>query len=98
MNDRLTAEITQPHMRAHSIHMDERARMSVTGVSDVESFNEQEVCLSTLAGLLHIDGSGLHITKLSLDEGHVLLEGDILALEYEPLPTERRGLFSRVFR
>ncbi len=98
MNDRLTADITQPHMRAHSIHIDERARMSVTGVSDVESFNEQEVCLSTLAGLLHVDGSGLHITKLNLDEGQVLLEGDILALEYEPLPTERRGLFSRVFR
>jgi len=98
MNDRIAVDIGQPRMRAHSIHVDERARMSVTGVNDVESFNDQEVCLATEAGILHIDGNGLHITKLSLDEGHILLEGEIVAVEYEPLPVERRGLFSRVFR
>ncbi len=98
MNDRLTADITQPHMRAHSIHIDERARMSVTGVSDVESFNEQEVCLSTLAGLLHVDGSGLHITKLNLDEGQIIIEGQLIALEYDEAPQQRPGFFSRMFR
>ena len=85
-------------IRTHSIHIDNRELISVTGVKDVASFNEQEVELLTEAGDLRIEGNELRITKLSLDEGQVIVEGEIVALEYEEAPAERGSLFSRMFR
>jgi len=84
--------------RTHNVHIDNRSRTSVTGVSDVESFNEQEIILETEAGGLRIEGDGLHLTKLNLEEGQVVIEGSVTALEYEPVTEERRGLFSRMFK
>ena len=85
-------------IRAHSIHIDERQLMRVSGVKDVDSFNEQEVQLLTEAGELHIEGMGLHMTKLDLDAGQVILEGDILALEYVEENRPQGSLMSRLFR
>ncbi len=85
-------------MRAHSIQIDNRERISITGVSDVESFNEQEVVLSTEQGPLILTGEGLHITRLNLDEGQLVVGGTIGGVEYEAQQTGRGGLFSRVFR
>ena len=72
--------------------------ISVTGVKDVDSFNEQEVELLTEGGELRIEGNELRITKLSLDEGQVIVEGEIVAFEYADAPAERGSLFSRMFR
>lgn len=88
----------KPRQRTHNIHIDNRARMSITGVSDVESFHEQEIILETEAGNLRIEGEGLHLTKLNLDDGQVVVEGMVIALEYEAPTQERQGLFSRMFR
>ena len=85
-------------IRAHSIHIDERQLMRVSGVKDVDSFNEQEVQLLTEAGELRIEGMGLHMTKLDLDAGQVILEGDILALEYMEESRPQGSLMSRLFR
>lgn len=85
-------------IRSHSIHIDNRELMSVSGVKDVESFNEQEVLLITEAGELHVEGNGLHITKLSLDDGQVVLEGEIVSLDYEDAPDSRGSLFARMFK
>ena len=48
-------------IRSHSIHIDDRRLISVTGVKDVDSFNEQFVQLLTEAGELRIEGADLHI-------------------------------------
>ena len=88
----------KPRMRAHSIHIENRSRLQVTGVADVESFNEQQIVLSTEGGYLCIDGEGLHLSKLNLDDGQVAVEGEILELEYEAPQQEKRGLFGKVFR
>lgn len=85
-------------MRSHSIHIDDRRLMSVSGVKDVDSFNEQAIRLLTEAGELRIEGVDLHITKLSLDEGLVMLEGDIYAMEYSDGVEERGSLFGRLFK
>ncbi len=86
-------------MRTHCVHIDARQTMSVTGVKDVGSFNEREVILLTEVGGLTIDGAGLHITKLNLEDGQVLIEGEIAAMEYDEIqPQERGSFFSSVFR
>lgn len=98
MTDRRDNDLSKLRPRAHSIHIDNRMRISVTGVADVESFNEQNVMLMTEAGPLNIVGTNLHLAKLNLEDGQISIEGEILALDYEPPETERRGLFGKVFR
>ncbi|MDL2258625.1 sporulation protein YabP [Eubacteriales bacterium OttesenSCG-928-K08] len=85
-------------MRTHTITIDNRSRINITGVSDMESFHEQEIILLTETGNLRIEGEGLHLSKLNLDDGQVVIEGELYALEYEPPTPERVGLFSRMFR
>lgn len=81
----------------HNIIMEARARMSVSGVMDVESFDETVVTLYTSRGLLTIRGTGLHIERLSLETGELSVEGTIDSLQY----TEEQmggGFWSRLFR
>ena len=85
-------------IRAHSISMENRERVSFTGVKDVESFNEEEVILHTEAGVIALEGQGLHISRLNLDDGQLIVEGYIIAMEYlEDTAAKRTGVFSRLF-
>lgn len=80
----------------HSLVLDERERLSVSGVSDVTSFDENAVVAETSLGVLVIHGEGLHIERLSLDTGELVLEGEVSSLEYEQ-PRASGGFFRRLF-
>lgn len=82
---------------AHSIALEGRARLSITGVEEVESFDESAIALSTQAGYLLIRGSELHIEKLNLDGGELLVEGTVDSMSYEDQAARGGGLFSRLF-
>lgn len=83
----------------HNLIMENRRRLSVSGVSDVESFNEDEIILHTDMGGLMIKGTGLHINKLSVEIGEVSLEGDIDGIDYvETKKNKGAGILSRMFR
>ena len=82
----------------HSLELTERKRAVVRGVQAVDSFNEQMVTLSTTGGALTLLGSGLHVSHLSLEEGQLLVEGEISALEYDSAPRARGSWFSRLAR
>lgn len=98
MNDARSME-TGLRLRAHSVHLDNRELLSVTGVRDVASFNECEVALLTDAGALTVEGTGLHITRLDLDDGQVVVEGEVSALVYEDdIPEKKGSLLKRMFR
>ena len=83
----------------HHVTMEDRRRLTVSGVEDVERFDESNIVLSTTQGVLVVSGEGLHIEKLSLDGGDLKVEGKIDALTYEE-GTEQRagGFFSRLLR
>lgn len=85
-------------IRSHSVHIECRELMSVTGVKDVLSFNDQTVSLITDGGELNVEGMGLHITRLNLDDGQVVIAGQISALDYDDPPEPRGSMFSRMFR
>lgn len=93
-------EVKPQRVRAHSLSIDNRERMTLTGVNDVESFNELEILLATDAGILTITGEGLHISKLNLDDGQLMLEGLISGVEYSDHDAQhaKTGFFSRMFR
>ena len=82
---------------AHHIILEEREQLSVSGVEEVERFDENTVVLSTAQGGLEIQGEGLHIEKLSLDGGDLKVEGTVNALIYESGGREQGGLLGRLF-
>lgn len=87
--------------RSHSILMENRERVTITGVVDVDSFDEASVVLVTDVGFITLHGEELHINKLNLEEGQLIVEGGIIALEYsehEGLRGKGSGFFSRLFR
>lgn len=71
--------------------LDDRRRLSVTGVQDIESFDESTVVLHTNRGILMVRGQELHLRQLSVDGGQVAVEGLIDALIYEE--TRKEGGF-----
>ena len=86
-------------MRPHSLTLDGRQKAVITGVEEVDSFNEQMVVLATTAGTLTLLGEQLHVSRLNLEDGQLLVEGEIAALEYDERSRSGRGtLFSRLFR
>lgn len=84
---------------AHHIILEEREQLSVSGVEEVESFDENTIVMSTTRGTLVIRGDDLHIEKLSLDGGDLKVEGNVDSLTYEDGGRDRSGgLFARLFR
>lgn len=83
--------------KAHTLILEGRTRLSVTGVVDVQSFDETLVCMETALGTLAVRGSSLHIEKLSLENGELSLDGEIDSMDYEEGSERRGGLLSRIF-
>ena len=84
--------------REHAVTLVDRKRLSLTGVEDVDCFNEQLVALRTAQGALTVTGTGLNISRLSLEDGRVELEGEVNALEYSGGKRKNGGALSRLFR
>lgn len=82
----------------HNIILEDRSRLSVSGVDDVESFDDTTVSLITTSGALTIHGQGLHVDRLSLDGGELSVEGTINALQYEDNVEKSEGFWSKLFR
>ncbi len=82
----------------HCLSMQDRAKITLTGVKEVDSFDEQTITLSTDFGELSIKGSSLHIGNLSTDSGEMSIEGKVDALIYTDDLPRQNGFFGRVFR
>ena len=81
---------------AHHVILEGRESLTVSGVEEVESFDETTIVMSTSKGSLVVRGEDLHIEKLSLDGGDLKVDGLVNALIYEPRGRERGGLLSRL--
>jgi len=82
----------------HNLILEGRRRLSVSGVEDVENFDEREVVITTVCGTLIVKGSDLHIEKLSIDGGDFVLEGDVESIAYETREHEKVSVWSRLFK
>ena len=92
MDARQERELELPHR----LTLDARSRLSMTGVTEVESFDEESVALVTARGALLIRGQGLHLQMLSLDGGEVRVDGTVDSIVYEP-DAPAGGFFARLF-
>ena len=80
----------------HHVLLEDREQLVISGVEEVESFDESAILLTTAQGGLEIQGEGLHIEKLSLDGGDLKVEGRVNALVYEAEGGRRGGLLARL--
>lgn len=79
--------------KEHKIVASDRKTVEITDVTGVLSFDEEEIVLETGAGMLSVEGEGLRITVLSLDNGQVSAVGKINGIVYHGEKQEKRGGF-----
>ena len=80
--------------------LENRGKLSISGVNDVLSFDDQVVMVETELGLLTVKGENIRINKLSIDTSEVIIEGDISYLEYSDKELEKNkgSLISKIFK
>ncbi len=80
--------------------LENRGKLSISGVNDVLSFDDQVVMVETELGLLTVKGENLRINKLSIDTSEVIVEGDISYMAYSEKELEKNkgNLISKIFR
>ena len=82
----------------HRLELISREQLSVTGVEEVERFDETEIIMRTAAGTLVVGGTSLHIGKLDLDGGALYVDGEIQSLFYDDgAPSQQGGFLRRLF-
>lgn len=82
----------------HRLVMEERTALSVSGVEEVESFDENMIVMTTSLGVLIVRGENLHIEALSLEGGELKVEGEVESLTYEEPRRREGGLLARLLR
>lgn len=85
------------NIKKHTLMLESRQKLVMTGVEDVNGFNEETVSVKSSCGTLIIKGEKLHIGKLNLETGDVSIDGKINALQYIGNDMSQSKL-SRLFR
>ena len=89
------------YSKAHKLILSNRRTGTVTGVSDVISFDIAEILLETEQGMLMIKGADLHVNRLTLEKGEVDIEGRIDSLAYSDVTSYQKqgeSLIGRLFK
>ncbi len=66
----------------HLVTLEDRKSLSISGITDIDRFDEREIVLYTSMGELTITGKELHIHAISIENGSLSVDGDIWALQY----------------
>ena len=84
----------------HKLILERRREGFISGVRDVNSFDEKEILLYTEEGKLLLKGEGLHVRQRDLEKGEVELEGKVDSLHYLSKNTDKNqdSLLKRMFR
>lgn len=82
----------------HNLIMQDRSSLSVSGVSDVDSFDEQTVVMYTNMGELTVKGDDLHINKLNVESGDIVMEGKIYSMSYSDDSPKSKSFLSKLFK
>ena len=89
------------YAKAHKLLLNNRRTGTVSGVTDVISFDIAEILLETEQGMLTIKGSDLHINRLSVEKGDVEIEGKLDAFLYSDMSHAKgsgESLLGRLFK
>ncbi|CDE84513.1 MAG: sporulation protein YabP [Clostridia bacterium] len=83
-----------------NIVLENREKLSISGVLDVLSFDDQIIIVETELGLLTIKGEDLRINKLSIDTSETIVNGNIMQIAYSENTVDKKGegIFSKIFK
>ena len=82
----------------HGISLQDRKKLSVSGVSDVANFDENQIIIVTQQGTLFVRGGDLHVDQLNLDAGELRISGRIDCMEYDDGGAAAGGFLRRLFQ
>jgi len=84
----------------HSLHLDKREKLIVTGMIDVISFDEESVIGETEMGVIIIKGANLHVGRINLESGELSVTGEVDSITYETTSggTKAKSLLGRLFK
>ena len=85
----------------HSVTLNERKNIIVTGVKKIESFDENEFLMETCMGYLYIKGENLEIIKLDTFQGNVSIKGKFNGLNYVDNTKKKEkdeNMFTKLFK
>lgn len=88
--------MNETNFKASNINLENRAIATVTGVIQVDGFNDNEIRCQTCKGNLSIQGEELHIEALNLSSGEMCVKGNIVAFVYSE-KTSAKGIFKSLF-
>ena len=83
--------------KKHTLSLTARAALCVSGVTEVDSFDERLVVLKTDCGEMTVEGEALHVGALDIDKGEIEITGRISAVCYTDAAAPKRGLRARLF-
>ena len=83
----------------HGLAMKGREFLSASGIEDVESFDDDKIVTYTTEGQMTVKGAQLRITRLSVDDGELEIEGIIDAIEYQDTHrSDGGGFWGKIFK
>lgn len=82
----------------HNLILKDRGELTISGVTDVDSFDETTIIAYTDYGELTVTGNNLHISSLDIDKGEMSVDGTVNSLVYVNQGPKATGFFSKVFR
>src|SRR5690625_3515008 len=86
--------------RDHQLKINNRENIEITGVKEVDSFDNEEFLLETVLGFLIVRGQHLQLKNLDVNDGLVSIKGKIYELSYvdEDQQEKAKGFFSKLFK
>ncbi|MBP7175247.1 MAG: sporulation protein YabP [Thermoclostridium sp.] len=89
-----------PEQEHQNITLRDRKKLLITGVHNVDSFNEECIVVDSELGLIVVRGLDMHINKLDVESATLDVEGEIAVIEYldQTVPQRKSGFLSGLFR
>lgn len=81
----------------HTLLLENREKMSLTGIKEVTGFSDTDVALRTSCGALTVHGKGLNISRLNTDTGELFVSGEVSVMKYSK-DRKKGGLFEGLFK
>lgn len=83
----------------HKITMLGREKLTVSGVEDVDSFDDDKIVAYTVEGVMTVKGAEFRINRLNVEDGELEVEGDIDCIEYaDGHKSDKGSFFSKIFK
>lgn len=84
--------------RPHKLVLEDRHLLTLSGVVDVDNFDEYKIEARTELGNVVIEGEELHIVRLMIENGELVVEGNIGGIAYVQPYSSKGGFFSKLIR